>query len=785
MVRRPSLGRWLWLAAGVAALGGLAWAQTPHATRPKGQAAAAEETNGASAPSQGAAKKAAKKQEDELPPVVAPDPAVDAVLATKPVTPSELIRAGKALADLRRPDLAREHFRRALAANLDAKSLAALADEFGSATFSALALRRDLAPEGKQLADAVMGAKIQELQDPKRVAGLIQKLADPSPEVRGLAVVGLQDAGTAAVGPLLAVLGDPQRAAEQAGARAALAAMGSVAHGPLTAALDASDPKLVVEAIHVLGASQAIRPTYFLLRPCCDDQAPPEVRAAAQAAARRIWRHLPKREEAAQLLAALALRCAQREEPLEPDESGRVFLWSWDDAKKQASSRACAQDEAARWFAARFARDAHAIQPDRSELLWLHLATMLEQAAYEAGLDQPMPLAKDSPAGKVAARGEDTVEQVLVFAMQHGQSAAAAAAARILGTMPGVERLLRRGAQPCPLVLATRHADRRLRFAAVDAIMHAKPRDPYPGATYVSEAIQFMAASRGAKRVLVGSPRREESMRLAGMLARLNYQTEIASTGREVVRMAIDSPDYEIVLLDAIISYPTVDEVLQALRRDGRTSLLPVGILAAAGDLERARHMARNDARAEAFPRPHDFPAVQWQIERLAALGGDLLSPEQRKRQAGAALDWLAEGSRSPGAWVDGSRIEPTVIHALDTPGLAAKACVVLGNLGTPQAQQALVDLASRKTAPLADRIAALEAFRTAVQQRGILLTTARIQLQYDRYNQSAADDPATQAVLAGILDCLEAPTRPLNQASRGPQNPAPHMAQGSDQPES
>ncbi len=781
MARPRCLGRWLWLAAGLAALGGLAWAQTPKADPRPAPAAAAEKTDAAEAPAEGATKKAGKKKHEQLPAVSVPDPAVDAVLATRPTTPSELIRAGKALADLRRPDLAREHFRRALEANLDSKSLAALADEFGSAMFSAMALRRDLAPEGQQIADAVLGAKIQQLQDPKRLEGLLQDLAAPSPEVRGLAIVGLQDAGAASVGPLLAVLGDPQRVAQRAGARAALAAMGRTAHGPLIAALDASDPKLVVEVIGLLGDAQTVRASYFLLRPCFDAQGNPEVRTAAQAALRRVWRRVPSREEAAQLLASLALRHAQRKEPLETDESDRIPLWSWDEAKRQASRRVCGQDEAARWYAARFARDAHAILPDRSEWLWLHLATMLEQAAHETGLDHPMALAEDSPAGKLAARGEDAVEQVLVYAMQHGQCAAATVAARVLGSMPKVEGLLHRAAQPCPLVLAARHADRRLRFAAVEAVMQARPRGPFPGSSYVIEAIQFMAASRGVKRVLVGSPRREESMRLAGMLVRLGYEVEIASTGREIVRKLLDSPDYEIVLIDAIVSYPTVDEVLQSLRRDGRTSLLPVGVLAAAGDLERARHMTRNDAHAEAFSRPHDFPAVQWQIERLAALGGDLLSPGERKRQAGAALDWMAAWSRLPGAGLDGSRVESTVVNALDTPGLTPKACVVLASLGTPRAQQALVDLASRKTAPLADRKAALDAFRTMVQERGILLTIPKIQLQYDRYNPECGEDPATQAVLGAILDCLEAPTRPLDQASGGLNLAPPHVAQGID----
>ncbi len=778
------------IAVSVSALAGLAWAQAPKgksgaAGKAAGpaDAAAAESDKKADDTSGDAVKKKPAKKVD-LPPVTLPDPAVEAVLATKPSTPSELVRAGKALADLRRPDLAREHFKRALDAGLDPKALAALADEFGPAMFAAIALRKELAPEGKQMADAVLGAKIQQLQDPKRLAGLIQKLGDPSAEVRGLAIAGLQDAGTAAVGPLLAVLGDVQRAAEQAGARAALTALGTSAHGPLVAVLDAPDPKLVVEAIRVLADLRAIRPSYFLLRACCEEKGNPEVRAAAQAAAKRVWRYVPGRQEAAQLLADLSQRYAKRVEPLEEDPSGQVVIWSWDETKKQAVSKGYRPDDAARWFAARFARDAYAILPERRELLLLHLAAMLEQAAHEAGLEKPLSTDKDSPAGKVARLGADTVEDVLALAMQNGQAAAATAAARILGPLAGAERLLHRAAQPCPLVLAARHADRRLRLAAVETVMRVQPRGPYPGASYVCEALGFMAASRGARRVLIASPRIEESRRLAGYLAKLGYETDHATTGRELVRKALQSPDCELVLVDAIVSYPTVDEVLQSLRRDGRTALAPVGVLASAGDLERAKHLVRNDPRAEAFPRPHDLQTVRWQVEDLVARSGDTLTAAERKRHAALALDWLAELSRPPGGGLyDLSRVEDTVLAALAVPELSAKACAVLGNLGTPGAQQALVDLASRKATPPVDRKAALEGFRTAVQRRGILLTTAKIRLQYDRYNRSADEDPATQAVLGMILDCIEAPTKPPKQSSRSAEGDAPQMARGGDKP--
>jgi hypothetical protein len=797
MRNRHRVCTWFWIAVSISALASSAWAQAPKgksgaagkAARPAAAAAAkadkpapSDEEPKADEAKGDEKKKAAKKV--DLTPVTLPDPAVEAILETKPSTPSELVRAAKALADLRRPDLAKGFFQKVVDANLDPKALAALADEFGPAMFAGIASRKELAPEGKQVADAVLGAKIRQLQDPQRLAGLMQKLGDASPEVRGQAIAGLQEAGAAAVGPLMAVLADPQRAAEHASVRAALTALGPDVYGPLVAMLDASDPKLVVEAVRVLANLRALTPSYFLLRACCEEKGNPEVRAATQAAAKRIWNRVPDRQEAAKLLADLSRRYAQRIEPLAEDPSGQVVIGSWDDAKKQATPKSYQPDDAARWFAARFARDAYAILPERREMLLLHLAAMLEQAAYDHGLDKPLSADKDSPAGKVSALGAETVEDVLAWAMQNGQAAAATAAARILGPLPGADRLLHRTAQPCPLVLATRHPDRRLRLAAIEAVMRIKPRGPFPGASYVGEALGFMAASRGARRVLIASPRIAESMRLGAYLVKLGYETDTATTGRDLVRKALQSPDYEFLLIEAIVSYPTVDEVLQSLRRDGRTALTPVGVLAHEGDLERARHLVRNDPRAEAFPRPSSDETVRWQVEHLAARWGDMLPAAERKRHAASALDWLAQLSGpAAGALYDLSRVEAPVAAALAVPGLSAKACAVLGNLGTPESQQALVDLASRKSAPLAERKAALGAFRTAVQRRGILLTTPKIRLQYDRYNQSAQEDSATQAVLGMILDCIEAPTKPQKPAGRRAERDAPKMAQGGNSP--
>jgi len=104
----------------------------------------------------------------------------------------------------------------------------------------------------------------------------------------------------------------------------------------------------------------------------------------------------------------------------------------------------------------------------------------------------------------------------------------------------------------------------------------------------------------------------------------------------------------------------------------------------------------------------------------------------------------------------------------LYTPGLGSKAAAVLGNLGSVESQQALVELASRWTQPLEARRAAVKAFRRNIEASGILLTSRQILRQYDRYNQSEKLDQPTQRILGLILDCIEAPAQPVQVKGDG-----------------
>jgi HEAT repeat protein len=677
------------------------------------------------------------------------DPTVAAILATKPTTPEECVRAAKTLVELKRADLAKGLLKKALDAKLDPQQLADLGQAVGLPMFFDLADNSALQPEAKQLADAVAAAIKSRLEDSKRIAALVQQLQDPSAEKRLEAIVGLQAARDAAIGPLLAVLADPARAAEHANVRAALAEMGRAALPPLVAIVEQADPKVAVQAIQVLGAMKDARVALSLVMPALSDKSDPAVREAAAAALKQLTGSVPTRAEAVRRLVDAAKASSGGQESINGTNNGKAERWQWDAAKRQCVAIRCTPEALARMRSAHWAYIAHALAPDDREIGLLYVTAALDAVGDDGNLDVPFFEKKWSDA--------KAMNEVLKYAMARGRTRAATMAAWLFGKGGKASELLYQGAGPAPLVQAVQSPDRRLRMAALEAIIRLQPSKPFAGSSYVLQELGFLAGSSGSRHALVAAPSLMGARELAGFLVAAGYETDTFTNGRELVVAAAQSPDYELALIDMAIDRPVVGILLQQLRHDPRTASLRVGLIARPDHFDQAERLARLDPLAKAFARPHDNKAFRWQLDQLATVAPEeFVGLEARQQQAAQALDLLAEIDRTMSNLYDPRSVQKYVIAALYNPKLAVKAIGVLANINSAESQQALVEVASRFTQPLALRQAAARAFRQNTQRYGILLTTEQIRQQYQRYNESEKMDRATQHVLGLILDCLE-----------------------------
>jgi len=686
------------------------------------------------------------------------NPVVEALVKGDATTPAEWFQVAEILARQDRPDLAKQYLKKVLDANLDAAGLNELADRFGSAAFARMAARKELLPEAGTLADAVLAAVRAQRQSPERLAELVSQLSSPDERTRDEAAAALRESGPAAVAPLVAALGDPARADQHARLRRILAVLGADAVEPLLAYLESPEPKFVAKVINALAQIDDRDASLYLLAPYASPESDPAVRTAAEAALARQFGRPPSANEAAQLLASRARRCFDGGQVIREDENGRATLWRFDPNSRQAVAKVYPAAAARAILAARLARNALAIAPSDPAIRRLYLLTTLEAASYEAGLDRPLAITPGTPAARAAEFGATALSAVLDEALRTAHAPAATAAARILGQTATADEVLGAGLTPSPLARALRSPDRRTRLAAVEAIGRLKPAKPFPGSSYLGEAMAFLASSTGDRRAMVAARNTAEARRVGGYLAPLGFDVETAVTGGEMIRRLLASADYELVLVDARIDGPPIGILVQQLRHDARTAWLPVGILASEGSYDLAERTARGDRLTLALVRPYDAQTVRWQVERLQRLAAPAaVSPELRRQQAAQVLGQLAALAGTSPAALDLGRVSQAVLGAARSPELSGDAIGVLSKLGTPESQKTLVDLASDRRQPIELREAALLAMVDTVERNGILLTTNEILSQYDRYNQSATADPATQQILGRILDCFEA----------------------------
>jgi CheY-like chemotaxis protein len=732
-------------------------ADAPAADEPPAEEPALDELDAAEKPAPAVKKPRAEEPQEEEAPKVPDDPAVRAVLESHPESPAQLLRAVQILADLGRADLAKPFIGELTKRKLDLQAKAVLADRFNSAVILRLARNEELAPSLAPFLDDLLKSADEFRRDAGRLKQAAKQLSDPDQAVRASAVLALSRARESAVAPLVAILADPKRAGEHGRAQAMLVQLGDVAIAPLLGTLESPDSALKTRVVQVLGRLRAEAATAQLLGAMISPAGTPALHTAAAAALAGIGGAAPGVGEAVRLLEHAAETALVRSRD-QADAGGLPReVWHWN--AKQGQSMPILYDEAGAYLAeaVRLARDLYRFDPSHPEHRRLCLIAMMQAAKLRAGLDKPLPSGPATVHAFAFSQGSAVVEDVLREAMAKGYIPAATAAAEVLGDTLDAALLVPRGAAVSPLALAAQNADRRLRFAAVNAIMKLDPRAPFAGSSQITGSLAFFASSYGSPRVLVAHPRSDQAQSIAGLAAGLGYETDAATNGRRAFELATSSSDYDFIIVHSAIDRPRADELIAQLRRDGRTAALPVGLVAPLEDLDRVQRYGFKLPRAAVMLQPQNDAEMRLFANQLLALAGNRhVSAAERKAQAIAALDWLAKISSQTQNVFDVGRHEGALLEALYVPDLSARAAAVLGQLGTATSQRGLLDVADLAAQPIATRKAAVAAFARSVRKFGVFLSPQEILDQYGLYNSNAGRDADTHAVLGAILDALE-----------------------------
>jgi hypothetical protein len=689
------------------------------------------------------------------------DPALAAVLSLPRQTAEEQFRAVKLLIDLGHPEVAALILPDLLKQKLDAKQQAALVEKFGTAAFLKL-IRLDPPPQGDQPAGPLNGARIfaqaclsaadAAAHDPARLAAIIAQLNAPTPEERYAARADLRTTGDPGIIAAFTALASAATEDARANILAALAEMRPAIDQPLLALLADAQGQLRRDAAELAGYAKVTAARTLLATIAVSSDA--SAAGAARSALANLGLPAPTPADVDKLLHQKLGTLKQQPMPTRGDGTHGLW-WTWNNAAKKLQFAEYSEPQLRILTAARLTRALAEVtglkSPADARLL---VVNGLEEAAILGG--QPSPalqkiIASLSPADLSAALREAIAANALAAATRLIDELGLRGDASVLATSDGA---------PSPLAAALTHPVRRVRFAALSAIMLLAPTHSFPGSSKVADALWYFVAGGGDPAAVVAAPDIVQASALAGQLRGHGFDAIPTRFGREALAAAIDpatSPRLAMVVLDSDIDRPTVGEVVYQLRVSDRTAGAAILICSSAPHLELAQRIAAANPRVLAVPRPHAEGALAALADQAMALDGQPpAAKEERTAEAKQALAWLAKLLTAGSPYDELERDAALVNRTLYLPELSIPSLQVLAILRSADAQSHLVDFASSQTFPIAARRAAVAALAENVKRYGVQLTRPQILAQYDRYNASESAGKDTQQVLSEILDILE-----------------------------
>jgi CheY-like chemotaxis protein len=130
------------------------------------------------------------------------------------------------------------------------------------------------------------------------------------------------------------------------------------------------------------------------------------------------------------------------------------------------------------------------------------------------------------------------------------------------------------------------YGDPRVQLAAANALL----RGPTPASDKVrvkiveilrrAAGVDPMAPEKAKGQALIADPNRQRADDAAILLRGLGYDTEIYSTGRDLLKRTLRASDFDIVLIDHHLPNPELGDVVAQLRADTRAAKRPILVIA-------------------------------------------------------------------------------------------------------------------------------------------------------------------------------------------------------------
>ena len=695
------------------------------------------------------------------------------LFAKEPRTPLELWDAVDYLLRTNQPKKALPYIDRFVKGKPDDTTLITIRNSYGPG--SILRLNDDAAtrPFAQPMVEAMVAAAHKYATRPERIGQFVSELTK-TPEEQDYAVRHLREAGPDAIPFLVEALTRPDLSADDR--RLIVRNMGRLDRSvipALVAVLDSPDPALVADAAAVLGLIGDKEALPFLTFPAASPEAPPAVRAAAQAAIARLTGRpfVAQPHKPVQVLTETAWRYHRHQVEF---ADGLVRVWAWDNDRKVPAAREVPRSEAEGILGLRLAQQALRLAPENQEARVVQISLALEKATERVGFSA-FPGNDAATFAAAKASGPSILSEVLKTAVKDGKPDLAAAATTALGQVTN-RAALTATSRPHPLVDALYAPYRRVQFAAAKALVNLSPAEPFPGSSRIIPTLARFAINQALPRAVVIDSNPTRGSQIAGFLINLGYDSELELSGAKGFCAAAESADVELILIsfDLFHSGWGLNDTLANLGADSRTAAIPVFIY---GPLN------------VQYKRPNldrDYPGIKFVVQPVDAdtllrqLKGPLVRLSEAERtgyaiEAATLLARIATEHKGP-LTADLTAAEPALAVALNAAQTAKAVATALGDVPDPDAQRSLADVVlDPSQAPAIRKQGASELVRS-IRRFGRLITAGQEARLAATLREET--DPDARASLLTILRAL-LPAPP----SSSPKPPVPPVPGSSAAP--
>ncbi len=679
----------------------------------------------------------------------------------KPETALEYWRAVQLEIELGKFDLAADFLKGFLAKNPTDEELLQIEEKEGFSAFLRLLTIPELRADAKTLIDRSADVVQKHLSDQGRINSLVRSLTAESREERSYALGQLRRSGAAAVPALVAALLETPNASDEH--RAILAILPRLhpnAVPPLLAALEVNNPEVRFELIDALERRADPGAAAWLWYYAGSPKQPEFIRKKATAALAAFLNVSPDKLPAAPLALSREAERYYRHQVRFPDPEA-VIVWRWDG--KQLVPLKLTSSQAEEYYGLRFARQALDIDPSYPPAQTLFVSLALEKGYERAGVDQP--LEKGAPALKELLKSvnPDLLATVLDQALAERRLSVILGTVAALGDLSAVDATRSLGRRTPALVRALYYPDRRVQFAAADALLRiGTPPAPLAGSRVV-EILRRTAAADALPKALIADFNTDRANAVAAAVKQAGFEPVVVSTGREALRRLSQAADIDALLIDAAVPDPMLPHLLAQLRADIDTGLLPLLVLAPGEQVERVQRLAERYRHVWVVPATTSPSALKQLLsERITDAAGRPLSEAERKDRVREAFLWLARLARGEVPGYDVRPAQDAILRALGSDELAVTAIEITGRLPGRVPQRELAALVLDGSRPAKLRAAAAVELSRHLQQHGVALTNDQIAGLNTVFE--TADDPNLKGTVALVLGTMRPDPRLTGQ---------------------